>query len=252
MSQPILQVEHLALTYQTPTEETKAIRDVDFSVQPGEFVSIIGPSGCGKSTLLSCMAGLHPPTAGRVLLEGRPVTAPHPKVGYMLQTDNLLPWRSIRKNVTLGLEIRHALTPESRGYAEELLRKYGLWDFRNTVPARLSGGMRQRAALIRTLALRPRILLLDEAFSALDYQTRIRVTEDVYGILRQERQTLVMVTHDIPEALAMSDRVLILSERPSVVQRELTLDYGIEDRSPVKVRESPRFSGYFNTVWREL
>ena len=246
-----LSVENIRLTYQTPQGETPALKDISFYVQQGEFISIVGPSGCGKSTLLSCIAGLTAPTGGRILLQDREVSGIQEDIGYMLQTDNLLPWRSIYKNVLLGLEIQKKLTPENLRYAQQLLKKYGLWDFRDSYPAALSGGMRQRVSLIRTLAVKPSVLLLDEAFSALDYQTRVTVSRDVYNILRSENKTMIMVTHDIPEAVAMSDRVIILSARPAVVAKTVVCDFG-QERNPVAVRSLPLFQSYFDLVWKEL
>lgn len=187
----ILEVQNICKTYQAKNGEVKALNNINFSVEKGEYISIIGPSGCGKSTLLSIIAGLEPKTDGEIYIEG--------KVGYMLQKDNLLEWRTIYKNVLLGLEIQKELTEENKMYAINLLKKYGLYEFKDKYPTQLSGGMRQRVALIRTLAIRPNILLLDEAFSALDYQTRLMVTEDIYKILKQENITAVMVTHDISE-----------------------------------------------------
>lgn len=187
----ILEVQNICKTYQAKNGEVKALENINFSVEKGEYISIIGPSGCGKSTLLSIIAGLEPKTDGEIYIEG--------KVGYMLQKDNLLEWRTIYKNVLLGLEIQKELTEENKRYAINLLKKYGLYEFKDKYPTQLSGGMRQRVALIRTLAIRPNILLLDEAFSALDYQTRLMVTEDIYKILKQEHITAVMVTHDISD-----------------------------------------------------
>ena len=187
----ILEVKNISKKYQNKKGEVLALKDVNFRINKGEFVSIIGPSGCGKSTLLSIIAGLEPKTDGEIYIEG--------KVGYMLQKDNLLEWRTIYKNVLLGLEIQKELTEENKMYAINLLKKYGLYEFKDKYPTQLSGGMRQRVALIRTLAIRPNILLLDEAFSALDYQTRLMVTEDIYKILKQENITAVMVTHDISD-----------------------------------------------------
>lgn len=189
--QKILEVKNICKTYQAKNGEVMALNNINFSVEKGEYISIIGPSGCGKSTLLSIIAGLEPKTDGEIYIEG--------KVGYMLQKDNLLEWRTIYRNVLLGLEIQKELTEENKMYAINLLKKYGLYEFKDKYPTQLSGGMRQRVALIRTLAIRPNILLLDEAFSALDYQTRLMVTEDIYKILKQENITAVMVTHDISD-----------------------------------------------------
>ena len=219
--------------------------------EKGEFLSIVGPSGCGKSTLLSVIAGLVKPTGGRVLVEGEPVTGTSPHVGYMLQRDNLLEWRTILDNVLFGLEIQRAKTPENVARAQRLLETYGLAEFAQKYPRQLSGGMRQRVALIRTLAAGPDILLLDEAFSALDYQTRLAVTDDVYGILKKEGVTTLMVTHDIPESISMGDRVMILSARPARVQDILTIDFGPE-RTPLRCRSHPNFVKYFDYIWKEL
>ncbi|MEG2192474.1 MAG: ABC transporter ATP-binding protein [Oscillospiraceae bacterium] len=247
-----LSVENISLAYQTPTEETLAIKNVSIKVEEGQFVSIVGPSGCGKSTLLSCIAGLREPTSGKIYLQGERVSGISEDMGYMLQSDNLLPWRSIYKNVMLGLEIQKKLTDGNIQYVDDLLKKYGLWEFRHSYPSRLSGGMRQRVALIRTLAVKPRLLLLDEAFSALDYQTRVNVSCDVYNILRKENKTMVMVTHDIPEAVAMSDKVIILSQRPAVVKQELIMEFDRDKKDPINVRNDPRFQTYFNVVWGQL
>lgn len=187
----ILEVKNISKTYQAENGEIEALRNISFDVKEGEYISIIGPSGCGKSTLLSIISGLESKTSGEIYING--------KIGYMLQKDNLLEWRTIYKNVLLGLEIQKTNTLENRKYVEELLKKYGLYEFKDKYPTQLSGGMRQRVALIRTLAIRPSILLLDEAFSALDYQTRLMVTEDIYKILKNERITVLMVTHDISE-----------------------------------------------------
>ena len=187
----ILEVKNICKTYQAQNGEIEALRNISFDVKEGEYISIIGPSGCGKSTLLSIIAGLENKTSGEIYIDG--------KIGYMLQKDNLLEWRTIYKNVLLGLEIQKENTVENRKYVEELLKKYGLYEFKDKYPTQLSGGMRQRVALIRTLAIRPNILLLDEAFSALDYQTRLMVTEDIYKILKNENITALMVTHDISE-----------------------------------------------------
>ena len=246
-----LSVENINLTYQTPEGETQAVKDVSFTVREGEFISIAGPSGCGKSSLLSCIAGVTLPTKGRIMLEGRRIKGISNDVGYMLQSDNLMPWRNIYKNAVLGLEIQKKLTDENISYVQELLKKYGLWEFRNSYPASLSGGMRQRVALIRTLAVRPRLLLLDEAFSALDYQTRVNVSRDVYNILRNEKQTMIMVTHDIPEAVSMSDRVIVLSQRPAVIAKIVDIPFGTQ-RDTVAVRNTRQYRDCYDIVWKEM
>lgn len=240
----VLEVKNICKTYQAKNGEIEALKNVNLDVKQGEYISIIGPSGCGKSTLLSIIAGLEPKTEGEIYING--------KIGYMLQKDNLLEWRTIYKNVLLGLEIQKELTEENKNYVIELLKKYGLYEFKNKYPTQLSGGMRQRVALIRTLAIRPSILLLDEAFSALDYQTRLMVTEDIYKILKEEGITALMVTHDISEAISMSDRVIVLSQRPATVKNIYPIDFETENRTPLNCRESPKFSKYFNQMWKEL
>ncbi len=230
---------------------THALRDICLDVREGEILVLLGSSGCGKSTLLSIISGLLPPTSGSILLDGKEVRGVDPRIGYMLQKDNLLEWRTIWKNVIFGLEVRRQLDEETTARARRLLQSYGLWEFRDKYPSQLSGGMRQRAALIRTLATSPEILLLDEAFSALDYQTRLTVTDDVYRILRRERITTIMVTHDIPESISMGDRVMILTSRPARVGELLTIDFG-PDRTPLSCRGDPRFSQYFDHIWKEL
>ena len=247
-----LKAENIKVIYQTPETETTAVENVSFDVEKGQFVSIVGPSGCGKSTVLSCMAGLYRQQAGSILLEGEDINKKRGQIGYMLQSDNLMPWRSVWRNVLAGLEIQKKLTAENLDYARTLLQRYGLWQFRDAFPAQLSGGMRQRVALIRTLALKPGLLLLDEAFSALDYQTRVSVSCDVAEILRRENKTLVMVTHDIPEAVSMSDRVIIFSRRPAVVQKVVDIDLGGKENNPIQRRAHPRFQYYFNLIWKEL
>ena len=230
----VLKLKNVSKKYQAKNGEIEALNNISFSVEEGEFISIIGPSGCGKSTLLSIIAGLEPKTSGEIEIDGG--------IGYMLQKDSLLEWRNIYDNVVFGLEIGHKKTKENEEYVKQLLIKYGLYDFKDKYPNQLSGGMRQRVALIRTLAIKPKILLLDEAFSALDYQTRIMVTNDIFQILKNENMTAVIVTHDISEAISMSDRVIVLSKRPAVVKQIHTIN----------CRESPKFSKYFDTLWKEL
>lgn len=248
----ILEVKNIGKKYQNKEDEIQALKNVNFRIKEGEFVSIIGPSGCGKSTLLSIIAGLEEKTEGEIYIEGEKCNGISPKIGYMLQRDCLLEWRNILSNTLFGLEIKGIKNKENIEYVKELLKKYNLYDFRNKYPSELSGGMRQRVALIRTLAVKPKILLLDEAFSALDYQTRIMVTNDIYYILRKEKITAIIVTHDISEAISMSDRVLVLSKRPGTIKDIHKINFGIENRTPINCRESPKFSQYFNTLWKEL
>ena len=240
----VLKVKNISKIYQAENGEVEAVKNVSFSVEEGEFVSLIGPSGCGKSTVLSIIAGLEEKTSGNIEIDGQ--------IGYMLQKDSLLEWLTIYKNVLFGLEIKNIKTTENVKYVENLLKKYNLYEFKDKYPNQLSGGMRQRAALIRTLAIKPKILLLDEAFSALDYQTRIMVTKDIYDILKNEHITALIVTHDISEAISMSDRVIVLSNRPAVVKEIHTIDFEMENRTPLNCRESPKFSKYFDTIWKGL
>lgn len=248
----ILEVKNISKKYQNKESEVVAINNVNFRINKGEFVSIIGPSGCGKSTLLSIIAGLEEKTTGEIYIEGKKVDGISSEIGYMLQRDCLLEWRNIFSNTIFGLEVKGIKDESSIKHVEDLLKKYNLYDFKGKYPSELSGGMRQRVALIRTLAIKPKILLLDEAFSALDYQTRIMVTNDIYTILKKEKITALIVTHDISEAISMSDRVLVLSKRPGTIKDIHKIDFGIENRTPLNCRESPKFSKYFNTLWKEL
>ncbi len=247
-----LKIDHIVKKYQAENGEVTALDDITFTVEQGEFVSLVGPSGCGKSTLLSILAGLESPTHGSVFVGGKEVSGVSPQIGYMLQKDNLLEWRTILNNVLIGLEIQNRKTKENAEYAEHLLKTYGLYEFKDKYPSQLSGGMRQRAALIRTLAVKPDILLLDEAFSALDYQTRLAVTDDVYRILKKEGKTTLMVTHDIPESISMSDRIVVMTGRPAKVKEIHTVSFDLPQRSPLLCREQPEFSKYFNFIWKEL
>ncbi len=246
----ILKVEGVSLTYYTKTMETPAVSDLTFSLYEGEFVAIVGPSGCGKTSVLSVVAGLLPPTKGKVTFLGKDKKLAD-GVGYMLQKDELFPWRTIYKNVVLPLEIKHRLTEENGRYVSDLLRKYGLAEFANYYPRQLSGGMKQRAALIRTLSYKPDLLLLDEPFSALDYQTRLSVSDDVYRIIKEEKKTALLVTHDIAEAISMADRVIVLSRRPAKIKNiyDLKQDPAL---SPLKRREGERFRAWFELLWKEL
>ena len=248
----ILEVKNIGKKYQNKEGEILALKNVYFSVKMGEFLSIIGPSGCGKSTILSFIAGLEEKTTGEIYIEGEKVNGISSKIGYMLQRDCLLEWRNILSNTMFGLEVKGKKDNVNKEYVLELLKKYNLYEFKDKYPSELSGGMRQRVALIRTLAVKPKILLLDEAFSALDYQTRIMVTNDIYYILRKEKITAIIVTHDISEAISMSDRVLVLSKRPGTIKDIHKINFGIENRTPINCRESPKFSQYFNTLWKEL
>ena len=248
----LLELNNVSLTYQTLKDEITAIKDLSFYCNKGDFLSIIGPSGCGKTTVLSLIAGLISPTFGEISISGEKSGAElkRKNLGYMLQKDELFPWRTIEKNVFLPLEIKKAKTKAAKKNAENLLKKYGLYEFKDNYPDELSGGMRQRVALIRTLVSNPELLLLDEPFSALDYQTRLSVCDDVYKIIKSERKTAVLVTHDISEAIAMSDVIVVLTARPAKVKSVFVPN--IEGDCPIKKRESPKFSLWFEKIWKEL
>lgn len=248
----ILELHNIGMKYQSLNGEIPALENINMNVREGEFVSIVGPSGCGKSTLLSIISGLLPPTTGSVLIEEEIVKGTSKKIGYMLQKDHLFDWRTITQNVLLGLEIQKAVMSETKEYAEQLLATYGLAEFRNKYPGQLSGGMRQRVALIRTLVTNPQILLLDEAFSALDYQTRLAVNDDIYAIIKKENKTAIMVTHDIAESISMADRVIVLTRRPGTIKSCHIIKMKLDERTPLSSREIPEFQTYFRQIWKEL
>ena len=246
----ILSFKNVNYFYQTKKDEIFALNDVNFDIEKQDFVSLVGPSGCGKTTILSLTAGLLKPSSGEILLAGEK-KIDKKKIGYMFQRDQLFEWRTVWKNITLGLEIQKPKDKaEKLRKAEELLKKYGLDGFKDKKPRNLSGGMRQRVALIRTLALEPELLLLDEPFSALDYQTRLSVCDDVYQIIKSEKKTALLVTHDISEAISMSDKIIILTSRPATVKDEVLPK--LEEETPLKRRENPKFSVLFDKLWREL
>jgi NitT/TauT family transport system ATP-binding protein len=248
----MLRLERVGFNYHTPEGEIQAIREVSLEIRDGEFLSIVGPSGCGKSTLLSLIGGMLRPSAGRITIDGQEIKGPDRRVAWMPQRDHLFPWRTILGNVVIGIEVKRRLTPEDRRKALALLEKYGLGEFVNRYPNQLSGGMRQRAALLRTLAAEPQILLLDEPFSALDYQTRLTVADEVRMIIQREQKTSILVTHDISEGIAMSDRIAVLSKRPAVLKDCYDIILSAETLSPMARREAPEFGGYFNRIWKEL
>ena len=240
----ILEVKNLKKSYYSNSGETKAIEDFSFSFEEGEFVSVVGPSGCGKSTLLSVIANLENKTSGDIISSNK-------KIGYMFQQDALFPWRTVLKNCLLSLEIEKKVNKESINNIINLLNKYGLHDFIYKYPNELSGGMRQRVALIRTLASNPDILLLDEPFSALDYQTRLELSDDLYKIIKSEGKTTIMVTHDIAEAISLSDKVIILSDRPSTIKKVLNINL-TNKSTPINNRKCPEFNYYYESIWKEI
>ncbi len=249
MDKTIVRLDNAGITYHSAQGETVAVRSLSFDVKEGEFVAIVGPSGCGKSTVLSMICGLYPASEGDIWIGDAIVTKPSPLVGYMLQHDHLFDWRTIEQNVMLGLEVRGEATRERKEQARNLLKTYELYDFRNHYPRQLSGGMRQRIALIRTLAVKPDILLLDEPFSALDSQTRLAVSDIVSRIIKKEKKTAILVTHDIAEAISMANRILVFTARPCTLKNEYIVPF---DGAPIERRGHPDFKRIFNDIWKEL
>ncbi len=247
----LLSINNLSYNYHTLRDETLAIKSINMFADDREFISIVGPSGCGKTTLLSLIAGILTPSEGEILLGGTPLSDKKHKIGYMFQRDHLFEWRTVLQNVKLGLEIRKDKNPDNIAYADELLQKYGLQDFKDKYPAHLSGGMRQRVALIRTLAIRPEILLLDEPFGALDYQTKRIVIQDVNDIITREQKTSILVTHDLNEAVSLSDRIIVLSKRPCEVKKVFLSSLRsiplIEDR-----KNTQEYKDLIDKIWKEL
>ena len=268
-------IEDISFSYHNFEGETLAIEDLSFKVADSEFIAIVGPSGCGKSTLLSLIAGLIEPSSGIIYINAKSKPSKNAKstnnivqdnntsinnsnnalsknIGYMLQTDQLLEWRTTLENVTLGLEIQDNLTNENYEIIDKMLNTYDLSSFKNAKPSELSGGMRQRAALIRTLVLQPDILLLDEPFSAFDYQTRLEVADDIWTIIRKEKKTAILVTHDISEAVSMADRIIVLTARPAQIKSIVDINLTVENKTPFRARSAPEFKDYFNLIWKEL
>ena len=247
----LLMLNNVSFFYQTKESEIKALDGITFNLKKEDFTSLVGPSGCGKTTILSLIAGLLTPSYGEILLDGKPIEKHDSRIGYMFQHDHLFEWRTIWQNIILGLEVQKKHKDEEKlEFAKELLKKYDLYSFKDKKPRQLSGGMRQRVALIRTLVLKPNLLLLDEPCSALDFQTRLKVCDDVFEIIKSEKQTALLVTHDISEAISMSDKIIILTKRPASVKKELIID--LEGSSPLKKREDKNFGNYFETIWRNL
>lgn len=263
MTQPLLELKDICYSYHSLKGETVALSHISFQIQKGEFVAIAGPSGCGKSTLLSIIAGLLTPECGEVIFAPSDTAQTHasgkeatpsiqPRIGYMLQHDHLFEWRTIYQNVILGLEIHHQLTPERLDRVTQLLKDYDLYKFKDKKPSELSGGMKQRAALIRTLVLEPELLLLDEPFSALDYQTRLSVSSDICSIIRSTGKTAILITHDLSEAISLAERILVLSKRPAVLKCDIPVHLTLADHSPLASRNAPEFKDYFNQLWKEI
>lgn len=262
METPFLSFTDVSYAYHNLKGETQAVKKLSFHIEEGEFVAIVGPSGCGKSTILSLISGIFEPEEGIIEFKGQI----RPRIGYMLQRDHLFPWRTIWANCMLGLEIQNEHSAEKLEYAEYLLKEYNLWDVRNKKPDELSGGMRQRAALIRTLVLNPDLFLLDEPFSALDFQTRIEVSDDISSIIRGRRKTVILITHDLQEAISLSDRVLVLSSRPAHIIRDIPIqltklqklkqsaEIGTSKAGGgvLAARSAPEFNDYFDLIWEDL
>lgn len=249
LGESVAKLTNVSLVYHGIKQETEAVRNCSFEVKKGEFTALVGPSGCGKTSVLSMLAGIVKPSSGSVLVAGKPPDPRDNLTGYMLQRDHLLDWRTIEDNVILGLEVKGLLSDETRTYALELLDKCALSAFARHYPRQLSGGMRQKAALVRTLAFSPELLLLDEPFSALDYQTRLLLSGEVHSIIKRGGYTAVLVTHDISEAIAMSDRIIVFSSRPAHVRREIAVEL---DGGPMERRANREFNNYFDMVWSEL
>lgn len=245
MKNKILEIKDLNKVYYSKKLETEAIKNISFDLYKGEFLSIVGPSGCGKSTLLNILTNNEPKTSGHINL------SQNIKFGYMLQSDSLLPWKKVIDNALLGIKLQKKKNSNDIEYAKKLLKTYGLEEFQNKYPHELSGGMRQRVALIRTLALKPDVLILDEPFSKLDYQSRLKVSDDVYKIIKKEKKTAIMVTHDLAEAISISDRVIVLGKRPCIVKNIYEIKR-VENKNPIENRKDKNFSYYYDLIWKDL
>lgn len=248
MNPSVLECKNVCFSYHNLTGETPALKNISFKINKGEFVAIVGPSGCGKSTLLSLISGLNTPESGEITIHHEKESS----IGYMLQQDHLFEWRTIKKNILLGPEIIKKLSPEKEAFAEKLLKDYGLDKFKDKKPGELSGGMKQRAALIRTMVMEPDLLLLDEPFSALDYQTRLSVSADIGQIIKKAGITTLLITHDLSEAISLSDRILVLSKRPARVKKEFQISLTLQDNTLLAARNAPEFNHYFSLLWKEI
>jgi NitT/TauT family transport system ATP-binding protein len=250
---PAIQFQNVTHTFFSKEEEVTAIRDINFTVEQGETLVLVGPSGCGKSTILSLLAGIYKQTSGQIRLfgkEGKTHAAKY--TGYMLQKDGLLEWRTVLKNMILGLEFRKQNTPERIEYALHLLKQMGLEHTSHQYPSQLSGGMRQRVALVRTLAVNPEILLLDDPFSALDIQNKIALEDLLMDVMKRHKKTAVLVTHDLEEALAVGDRILVMGGRPGTIQKTMVVPEEIRALSALKSRSHPVFRRLFEQLWQEV
>ena len=247
-----LQLNDIEHTYFSKKNANTALSNVSFQVNEGEFISLLGPSGCGKSTLLSIMSGLILPTSGEILLTEKPILEMRKQIGYMLQQDYLFPWRTIEENIFTGLKITNTLTEEKKQYAYDLLEQMGLKSYLHHYPKQLSGGMRQRVALVRTLVTEPKLLLLDEPFSALDYQTKLKLEDLIWETLKKFNKTAILVTHDIGEAVAMSDRIFLFSKSPGEIHEEFIVPNELNQIVPFEARNHPSYNELFKKIWKEL
>jgi NitT/TauT family transport system ATP-binding protein len=247
-----LKVQDIHHTYFTKASATTALSNISLMVEEGEFVSFLGPSGCGKTTLLSIISSLLKPTQGTVLLENKPVSTSKNEIGYMLQQDYLFPWKTIEENILLGLKLSKQLNEKTKSAAHSLLNQIGLVGVEKQLPKQLSGGMRQRVALVRTLATEPKLLMLDEPFSALDYQTKLKLEDLVSKTLDEFSKTAILVTHDIGEAIAMSDRIFLFSAKPGRIYKTFEMPEELRNLSPFEARNHEAFQGIFQTIWKEL
>lgn len=244
MRNNVLSINNISKIYHTPKEEIIALDNISINIEQGDFVAIVGPSGCGKSTLLSILNKQETVTKGKIDYHNQ-------TIGYMLQEDALFEWLNVLDNCLLGLKIKNQLNKKAKQYVLELLSKYGLKDFIYSYPQNLSGGMRQRVALIRTLAIKPDILLMDEPFSALDFQSRLNISNDVYQILKNEKKTLIIVTHDISEAVTLCNKVIVLTKRPAKIKNMYKIDFS-QESTPIERRSSEKFSSYYNLIWKDI
>ncbi len=247
-----LKLDNIDMIFFNKESENLVLKDITFEAKNEDFIAIVGPSGCGKSTILNIISGLIAPTFGSVYLDSQLIKDCNNKIAYMFQRDHLFPWLTVWNNVTLGLKIQNKYTKSNIELIESLLKKYDLMDYKSYYPSEISGGMKQKVALIRTLSLNPELLLLDEPFSALDYQTRLKIGDEVYKIIKEEKKTAIMVTHDIPEAVSLSNKVLILSKNPASIKATVDIIFPEEDQSPLKRRKSPIFKSYYEKIWEVL
>lgn len=249
----VLEAAGIHKSYPTPGGEVTVLRNLNFHANRNEFVSFVGPSGCGKSTLFNIITGLLMPDSGSILLKNRETTGtPSPELGYVLQKDLLFPWRTVIDNVILGLEVRGTPKAEARARARELFELYKMTGYEQKYPSQLSGGMRQRVALMRTMVTNPEIILMDEAYKALDYPLKIALESELLSVVKEQHKTVIFITHDIEEAVTMSDRVYVMKARPGEIVQEIEVDLGTDSLSIPERRLAPRFNEYYERIWRSI